>query len=68
MYEPATPLLLDRNGEPLADIRFEVEEAQIKGIRSPTATTSLAVAIILALGHRLEAAALKRQPSGRSKR
>ncbi|WP_374384131.1 MurR/RpiR family transcriptional regulator [Dongia sp.] len=52
----------------LADIRFEVEEAQIKGIRSPTATTSLAVAIILALGHRLEAAALKRQPSGRSKR
>lgn len=52
----------------LADIRFEVEEAQIKGIRSPTATTSLAVAIILALGHRLEAAALKRQPNGRSKR
>ncbi len=52
----------------LADIRFEVEEAQIKGIRSPTATTCLAVAIVLALGHRLEAAALKKQPSGRSKR
>lgn len=40
----------------LADIRFEVEEAQIKGIRSLTATTCLAVALVLALGHRLEAA------------
>ena len=38
----------------LADIRFEVEEAQIKGIRSLTATTCLAVALVLALGHRLE--------------
>ncbi len=52
----------------LADIRFEVEEAQIKGIRSLTATTCLAVALVLALGHRLEAAALKRQPASRSKR
>jgi DNA-binding MurR/RpiR family transcriptional regulator len=52
----------------LADIRFEVEEAQIKGIRSLTATTCLAVALVLALGHRLEAAALKRQPAARSKR
>ena len=52
----------------LADIRFEVEEAQIKGIRSLTATTCLAVALVLSLGHRLEAAALKRQPAARSKR
>ena len=52
----------------LADIRFEVEEAHIKGIRSLTATTCLAVALVLALGHRLEAAALKRQPAVRSKR
>lgn len=39
---------------PLANVRFEVQEAQIQGIRSLTAATCLAASLVIALGQRLE--------------
>jgi DNA-binding MurR/RpiR family transcriptional regulator len=39
---------------PLADVHFEVNEAQIKGIRSLAATNCIAVSLVVALGQRLE--------------
>ncbi len=42
---------------PLANVRFEVQEAQIQGIRSLTAATCLAASLVIALGQRLESRA-----------
>ncbi len=39
---------------PLADVCFEIEEAQLQGVRSPTATFCLAVSLVIGLGQRLE--------------
>jgi DNA-binding MurR/RpiR family transcriptional regulator len=36
------------------DVCFEIEEAQIQGIRSPTAALCLAVSLVVGLGQRLE--------------
>jgi len=38
----------------LADVHFEVSEAQIRGIRSLAATNCIAVSLVVALGQRLE--------------
>ena len=53
---------------PLANVRFEVQEAQIQGIRSLTAATCLAASLVIALGQRLEnrtaeIGAARRQPT-----
>ncbi|MEA2782606.1 MAG: hypothetical protein QOK29_4150 [Rhodospirillaceae bacterium] len=40
---------------PMADVCFEVEEAQIQGIRSLTPTLCLAVALVVGLGQQLDA-------------
>ena len=48
---------------PLANVRFEVEEAQVQGIRSLTAATCLAASLVIALGQRLETRAAKRRSS-----
>lgn len=52
----------------LADIRLEVVDARVKGIRSLTTTICLATAIVLALGHRLEQRAPKRTVKRPSRR
>jgi DNA-binding MurR/RpiR family transcriptional regulator len=39
---------------PRVDVCFEIEEAQIQGIRSPTAALCLAVSLVVGLGQRLE--------------
>jgi DNA-binding MurR/RpiR family transcriptional regulator len=39
---------------PAADIHFEINEAQVRGIRSLAATSCLAVSLVVALGQRLE--------------
>jgi DNA-binding MurR/RpiR family transcriptional regulator len=46
---------------PLAEVAFEIEEAQLQGIRSLTPTLCLAVALVVALGQRLEAGAQARR-------
>jgi DNA-binding MurR/RpiR family transcriptional regulator len=56
---------------PLAEVCFEIEEAQLLGIRSLTPTLCLAVALVVALGQRLEAGARSRRKAaaeGRSHR
>lgn len=45
---PFSPLV------PLAKVSFEVEEAQVQGIRSLTASMCLAASLVIALGQRLE--------------
>lgn len=39
---------------PRADVCFEIEEAQILGVRSPTAVLCLAASLVVGLGQRLE--------------
>jgi DNA-binding MurR/RpiR family transcriptional regulator len=39
---------------PVADVHFEINEAQIRGIRSLAATNCIAVSLVVALGQRLE--------------
>jgi DNA-binding MurR/RpiR family transcriptional regulator len=50
---------------PLADVCFEIEEAQIQGIRSPTAALCLAVSLVVGLGQRLEGKAKRRSKARR---
>ena len=50
---------------PLAKVCFEVAEAQVRGIRSPTATMCLAVSLVVGLGAHVERGA-KRAPRGRA--
>jgi DNA-binding MurR/RpiR family transcriptional regulator len=45
---PLSPLAVS------ADVHFEIAEAQVSGIRTLTATNCLAVALVVALGERLE--------------
>lgn len=52
----------------LADIRLEVVDARVKGIRSLTTTICLAMAIVLTLGHRLEPQLSKKTTGRRGKR
>ena len=51
---------------PPADVCLEVEEAQLQGIRSLAPTLCLAVALVVALGQRLEAGARTRRKAPRA--
>jgi DNA-binding MurR/RpiR family transcriptional regulator len=57
---------------PVADVCFEIEEAQVQGIRSLTPTLCLAVSLVVGLGQQLEGGtrgrAAKRRSAGEAER
>lgn len=52
---------------PTADVHFEINEAQVRGIRSLAATSCMAVSLVVALGQRLERSIERRRAGAGSR-